>query len=192
MSSSAVPEKFGEGVNRIDLLQVFAPWAIERCETTAAVDAIPCIMVPNEEAGYARLEQVSEVHPLAECRHFVAGHVSSTPLADQSSGIRGFYAQRQVVVIATVVDGDCGLDVACLMLGLPRTRENRWDLRNALADYLCDRAEEPRMHDLLVATAEIDLDLVQQMREESKPQSRLHPIPSGPSTAVQAVQASPQ
>ena len=62
----------------------------------------------------------------------------------------------------------------------------------ALTDYLCDRAEEPWMHDLLVATAEIDLDLVQQMREESKPQSRLHPIPSGPSTAVQAVQASPQ
>ena len=149
-------------------------------------------MLPDEEAGYARLEQVSEVHPLAECKHFVAGHVSSTPLADQSSGIRGFYAQRQVVVIATVVDGDCGLDVACLMLGLPRTLNNRWDLRNALADYLCDRAEEPWMLDLLVATAEIDLDLVQQMREESKPQSRLHPIPSGPSTAVQAVQASPQ
>ena len=29
-----------EGEDRIDLLQVFAPWAIERCETTAAVDAI--------------------------------------------------------------------------------------------------------------------------------------------------------
>ena len=54
----------------------------------------------------------------------------------------------------------------------------------ALADYLCDRAEEPWMHDLLVATAEIDLDLVQQMREESKPQSRLHSIPSEPLTAV--------
>ena len=179
-------------MNRIDLLQVFAPWAIERCETTAAVDAIPCIMIPDE-VGWARIEQVSEVHPLTECKHFLAGLIdSSTLLADQPSGIRGFYAQRQVVVIPTVVDGDCGLDVACLMLGLPRTRENRWDLRNALADYLCDRAEEPWMHDLLVATAEIDLDLVQQMREESKPQSRLHPIPSGPSTAVQAVQASPQ
>ena len=131
-------------------------------------------MVPNEEAGYARLEPVSEVHPLTECRHFIAGHVSSTPLADHSSGIRGFYAQRQVVVIATVVDGDCGLDVACLMLGLPRTLANRSELRHALADYLCERAEEPWMQDLLVATAELDLDLVKESREESKPL----PIPS--------------
>ena len=177
---------------RIDLLQVFAPWAIERCETTAAVDAIPCIMIPDE-AGWARIEQVSEVHPLTERKHFLAGLIdSSTLLADQPAGIRSFYAQRHVVVISTALDGDCGLDVACMMLGLPRTLDNRSELRNALADYLCDRAEEPWMHDLLVATAEIDLDLVQQMREESKPQSRLHPIPSGPSTAVQAVQASPQ
>ena len=123
-------------------------------------------MVPNEEAGYARLEPVSEVHPLTECRHVIAGHVSSTPLADESSGICGFYAQRQVVVVATVVDGDCGLDVACLTLGLPRTLANRSELRHALADYLCERAEEPWMQDLLVATAELDLDLVKESREE--------------------------
>ena len=55
----------------------------------------------------------------------------------------------------------------------------RWQI-----NYLCERAEEPWMLDLLVATAEIDLDLVNQMREESKSQSQLHPIPSGQSTAV--------
>ena len=36
------------------------------------------------------------------------------------------------------------------------------------------------MHDLLVATAEIDLDLVNASREESKPQ----PIPSGPASSA--------
>ena len=40
------------------------------------------------------------------------------------------------------------------------------------------------MRELLVATAEFDLDLVNEMREESKPQSRLHSIPSEPLTAV--------
>ena len=40
------------------------------------------------------------------------------------------------------------------------------------------------MRELLVATAEFDLDLVNEMREESKPQSRLHSTPSEPLTAV--------
>ena len=137
-------------------------------------------MVENEELGTARPQPVSEERPLSECKHFVVGHLSTAALPGEALGIRGFYAARDVLVIATVVDGDRGLDVACMMLGLPRSSHNRTALRNELADYLCERAEEPWMQDILVATQELDSDVVQASWEESGPP----PIPPEPSLAI--------
>ena len=34
-------------------------------------------------------------------------------------GLQGYCSSKGVAVLGTVVDGDCGIDVACQMLGLP-------------------------------------------------------------------------
>ena len=182
-----------EGGLRVDILEVFTPWARESGDTFAAVDAIPCIMVPDEEAGHARLEHVSEEHPLHECRHYIAGHRSEALVDHLGGGIRGFYAERGMIVISTVVDGDCGLDVACIMLGLPRTEANRTALRQEVADFLCDRAEEYWLQDVLVATQELDQDLVNESREENPSLSTVversiaEPAPPIGSTVVEPI-----
>ena len=49
--------------------------------------------------------------------------------AEPPTGIEAFYASLGVAVSATVVDGDCGLDVMCLMSGWTRCNPNRHALR---------------------------------------------------------------
>ena len=53
------------------------------------------------------------------------------------------------------MDGDCGIDVACQMLGLAQTPDQRTCLREKISDYLVDRVREPWMHDLMVALQEV-------------------------------------
>ena len=56
---------FWEGASRIDLLNPYAPWAIERCTRICAVDGIRCCRAPtNEVVAVAALMPVSETHPL--------------------------------------------------------------------------------------------------------------------------------
>ena len=53
-----------EGANRVDLVNSYAPWAIERCTRICASDGICCCLVPTHEvAAVAALMPVSETHP---------------------------------------------------------------------------------------------------------------------------------
>ena len=64
---------FWEGGDRIDLLDSYAPWAIERCTRICAVDGVCCCLVLEDEvAAVAAMMPVSETHPLSMCTHFVA------------------------------------------------------------------------------------------------------------------------
>ena len=62
-----------EGANRVNLLSLFAPWALPSAVAECAVDGVVCCMraLPS---GRAEMVPVSEDSPLAECRHFVACH----------------------------------------------------------------------------------------------------------------------
>ena len=53
-----------EGETRIDLLHNYAPWAIERCDTSCAVDGVCCCLVhADEKAAVAAMMPVSETPP---------------------------------------------------------------------------------------------------------------------------------
>ena len=39
--------------------------------------------------------------------------------------MESFYARLGIVLLGTVMDGECGIDTACMMLGLPQTSANR-------------------------------------------------------------------
>ena len=52
--------------------------------------------------------------------------------------IEGFYSTLGLALLGTVVDGDCGIDVACQMEGLPQTAEQRTLLREEpLGHFRC-------------------------------------------------------
>ena len=125
-----------EGDERIDLVDVHVPWAKERCARSCVVDAVCCcVLGPAVAGGSASLMQVCEEHPLSECSHFVA----ACPLGGYAEGgasFHGFYSTLGVAVLGTVMDGDCGIDVACQMLSLPQTPAQRAGLREETAELL--------------------------------------------------------
>ena len=57
--------------------------------------------------------------------------------------IEALYSSMGMALLGTVVDGDCGIDVACQMMGLPQTAVQRALVREEICDYLIARAQLP-------------------------------------------------
>ena len=130
-------------------------WCIEG--VVCCMEALPC--------GNAKMVPVCEEHPLTECKHFLACHQLEQELGfDCGDSIESFYGRLGVVLIGTVMDGDCGIDLACMMLGLPQTAETRAVLRQEISDYLCERHDKPWMHQLLVACSELNIEDLEEFR----------------------------
>ena len=157
---------FWEGEQRIDILEVYAPWALERCTAVCAVDGVCCCLAPADEGGEAAMMPVSETHPLDMCRHFLAAVRMAGGACSRGPGLQGFYNNIGVAVLGTVMDGDCGIDVACQMLGLPQTIEQRAAVREEVSDYLLARVQKPWMQELMGALQEVDADDVSQIVRE--------------------------
>ena len=152
-----------EGHNRVNLLSTFAPWGLDAAVAECAVDGVVCC-VRALLSGRAEMVPVSEQHPLAECRHFVACHRLDNAIECEGDGIESFYARLGIVLLGTVMGGDSGIDTACMMLGLPHTSTNRNALRQEIADYLLDRAERPWLHQLLVVCEELRVEDLEHYR----------------------------
>ena len=115
-----------EGRSRVDLIETFAPWALQQEFGTCAIDGLCCcIGKPSNQQAFV---PVSEENPLHKCRHFMGGIPTETSDCDGFS-ITHFYKRVGITLVPTVVDGDCGPDTACLMLGTPQTLDNRSALR---------------------------------------------------------------
>ena len=52
------------------------------------------------------------------------------------------YDKLGIVVLGSVMDGDCGVDVMTMMLGMPQNKDARSALRVEISDYLIARVEE--------------------------------------------------
>ena len=92
-------------------------------------------------AAVAAMMPVSETHPLTMCSHFVAAVPCPGICNEGGLGLQGYYSSKGVAVLGTVMDGDCGIDVACQMLGLPQTPAQRAALREDISDYLIARVK---------------------------------------------------
>ena len=152
-----------EGKKRNNLMRQFAPWALTSAVAACAVDGLVCCM-RSLPSGRAELFPVSEDLPLAECRHFVACHTMTTPLQCEGDSIQAFYGRLGVVLLSTDMDGDCALDTACKMLGVPSTASRRDELRREIGDYLLERHECPWMHQLLAVCGELPMKDVERLR----------------------------
>ena len=71
--------------------------------------------------------------------------------------MQGYYSSKEVALLGTVMDGDCGIDVACQMLGLPQTLAQRAVLREEISDYLIARLKTHWMQELMGTLQEVDL-----------------------------------
>ena len=144
-----------EGPSSIDLLAVFAPWATEHCFKECPVQAIACVLVGQPD-GCVHCAPISEEHPLERCGHYIAGtKVPVTAVAEQPNDIETLYASLGISTLATVMDGDCGLDVMTMMLAQPSSYDFRKQLRTEISEYLLSRMEEPWMLNLMVACQEL-------------------------------------
>ena len=151
-----------EGSSRVDFVTDYIPWALERCTNTCPVDVVCCCL--EQRDGLPRMMPVSEEHPLSECRHFVAAAAVPPVPGALGDGFENWYLRNGLAILPSVLDGDCGLDVACILLGLPRTFLNRVALREELSDYLMDRIHESWMQDLMCACQELDAATVMASR----------------------------
>ena len=128
----------------MNLVQHYAPWAEDSAVAECAVDGVVCCMRTPPD-GAVEMVPVSEGHPLADCRHFLACHALPDAMACAGESIQAFYGRLGVVLLGTVMDGDCGIDTACMMLGLPQNFGERCK-RREVADYLRERYDQPWMH----------------------------------------------
>ena len=149
-----------EGAYCYNLLQVFAPWALDMCPQPCAVTAIPCALL-GKPGGAIECVPIGEETPLSKTCHYLGGiDVPEVPsaVADSALTFEEYYARLGVATLPTVCDGDCGVDVMSMMLGLPQSFDTRKQLRIDVSDYLLERMQEPWMLDLLVASQELDID----------------------------------
>ena len=135
-----------EGENPIDLIDTYAPWAVDRCAKPCVVDAITCCQ------GF---KPVSESHPLHKCNHWLAGAKVASCEPFPGPEIEAVYSRLGVVVMGTVVDGNCGIDVMLQMEQVPTSPETIDTLRRDLSDYLVERAGQRWMQELLAACQEV-------------------------------------
>lgn len=141
-----------EGSHRVNLLEVFAPWAVDSCLNMLTVDAILCKYTPGHHC-----KQVSDDCPIDNCNHYVAGlsidHQHGEILRSESS-FEAFYLNCNLAVVYTIADGDCGLDVMCLMCGLEREAHTRNLLRQELSNFLIFNAAHAALQESIFATQE--------------------------------------
>jgi hypothetical protein len=121
-----------EGSSCVDLIATFAPWALEKCKESCAVQAV-CVCYEEGEEGVEarRMIPVSEEHPLSEVKHFLSAMHLPGPVQSDADNIEAYYHKLAVAVLGTVADGDCGVDCCCQMMSLPQTTTQRQALREA-------------------------------------------------------------
>ena len=155
-----------EGANKFCAIETFAPWAKDMCTKETAVAAIPCTLKRNPHTGVVECGHISEENPLTRMSHYVAGfHIPSAPMTAVAAGephlidesaFAAFYKGLGAHYLPTICDGDCGLDVMCLIEGVERTLEERTRLRADISDYLIDRLNLDWMIDILRVTQELN------------------------------------
>ena len=122
------------GENRVNLLSVYAPWALAFCDREFLVDAICCAMAPSD-AGAATLVPITPAHNLKACRHYIAGIQPGAAVKCSGDDIESFYGRLGVELLGTETNGDCAFDTMLIMNNDPQTDEARVNLRKDRAAW---------------------------------------------------------
>ena len=135
------------GLQRVDIVQEYAPWASEAITDQTQFEAIGCVVGVDAATGETFLRVPEDAR---DVNHWVAGvrvagghgdgAEGALALLDSSSDetrtFAAIYFSVSLIVLETIADGTCGLDVMCLMLGLKREKVVRQALRWELGAFV--------------------------------------------------------
>ena len=99
-----------------DVLDQFAPWAGPFMRTRARWQPVSCRLEGGELAlHYYKVHKMN--HWVAGCH--VPGYAAFTGVSVGANvnAFVGMYRRLNVKIQPTITDGNCGIDVCCLMLG---------------------------------------------------------------------------
>ncbi|CAK0863844.1 unnamed protein product [Prorocentrum cordatum] len=143
-----------------DALLKYAPWANDAVSVVAKCHAVSCAFRDDGSVRGLDDEALRTNHWVAGFPLDGGGAPAGASLADSMcEETRFFYAQylsHSVQLVATVTDGDCGIDVMCSMLGWNRSSVNRAALRCDLCAYILEHAGNRAFVAMLRHTGEID------------------------------------
>ena len=121
-----------------DVLAAYAPWANDAISDKAPVQAVCSNIVDRDLVVVDNAEETNHWVAAIPC----LGEGGSGASFDGSEGeseatalFHAIYLSLGLDIEDTVRDGDCGLDVLCLMLNWARTQKNRSFLRSELAAF---------------------------------------------------------
>jgi len=146
--------KIWEGGYLVDIVDTYcrgAPKA-KGCINQCLVNGVCCHFNGCLPSGEAQLTPVSERLPLNRANHYIGACLESAAVAadvGRETSISNFYRRKGVIILGTVTDGDCGVDLMCMMIGLEQNPENRRVLREQLGDFLISEATSPWMQDIM-------------------------------------------
>ncbi len=106
-------------------------------------------MVHPADGGEVAMMPVSDEHPLSMCDHFVSAVRMDAACHEGGPCTQCYCNKRGLALLGTVMGRDGGIDVACQMLGLPQTFEQRTALLEEISGYLLARVQKPWMQDLM-------------------------------------------
>ena len=138
------------GDHAYDLVATFAPWADLLQFADCPVLAVACVYRVDEVTGATMLWPISADLGEHNMNHFVAAvtdvaAAAAPPGSGSGDDLSMFYSRLGLAVQETIADGDCGLDVMCLMLGLERKAEARDCLRQELSSWLLEHAADEQL-----------------------------------------------
>ena len=134
------------GLRREDIVGKYAPWAKAFITDDALVEAIACNIATCDQTGAVSLRIVEDAR---STNHWVAcmrigqrhgDNHEEMEADDATMTFEAIYLSLGRVVIKTIADGDCGLNVMTLILGRRRLKEIRNSLRLELCAYALKHA----------------------------------------------------
>ena len=140
------------GLERTYIIEEYAPWASGAIQTDAQLEAVGRIMRADIETGETSLhipENPEDINHWVACVKSIPGHGDGAPQVsdastDETWHFAAVYLSVCRIVIETIADGSCGVDVMCLMLGLRRAKDVRravrWELGAFLLKHCWNRA----------------------------------------------------
>ena len=128
-----------------------------------------------------------------QCRHYMAAIPilmpgnKTAPAEKADTPFEQYYLDRGRTVIGTVGQGDCGLDLMCIMLDMKQGPGARTLLRSQLGDYIRLHANKTWMWELMLACCELEPDDVAVLRDNYEAPRAINPRSTAPAEFESAV-----
>ena len=164
-SEMCIRDSVWYGSRREDIIAKYAPWASTQISAAAPFEAIASRLSVSDAGVVSHhiVEDPREVNHWVACvdqggRHGdgASRHGDGAEADDEETlTFQAMYLSFNRIVTWTVCDGDCGLDVLCLMSGLSRCRLQRDSLRTELSAFVLKHAGNRALISILFQLVEV-------------------------------------